>query len=442
MRTEFFLLIIFLLTGSGFFLRHVLKFHLSLVDCVIPFFTALLAMLIALQLRSFPEAIIFLLATIGQFTSFILVSRLRQKGSFFWHALASLGANGTWYMTMRIINNAQAYWMLFIIFIAGIIAGRLLGVNWAKYIENKFHLKADATRDPRMSPEQRWHYIKKEWVFWVLTSALVIDIVYSGFNLTADQTKSLLVVVGLGFLQNLFYALNTRAANRSDNWYIAVTGILSGITFYISAAYLFSKDMPMALLIPYVLSTSLGSTIGAFFSMIIEWARKLKPDAHLGKKTGGEFKTSENKKLEFPWKERLPYSIIIILAVTWLFFQEPLFKLLGYPLNSLRFPLSVVTGKVPRIIIILTATLLFLLDTALHTLTSRAGNRNHTGYHITTLIPKGLVDFFKSSYMALNDRIPDIVPVAVLASCLGSLFGKDIAEYIEKRLQARMDETN
>ena len=47
--------------------------------------------------------------------------------------------------------------------------------------------------------------------------------------------------------------------------------------------------------------------------------------------------------------------------------------------------------------------------------------------------------FFKARYLALNSNIPDIIPVAILAGCLGSLWGKDISERIERWLQAKMD---
>ncbi|HLD34990.1 MAG TPA: hypothetical protein VJB62_03950, partial [Patescibacteria group bacterium] len=49
------------------------------------------------------------------------------------------------------------------------------------------------------------------------------------------------------------------------------------------------------------------------------------------------------------------------------------------------------------------------------------------------------VDFSKMGYLALNSRIPDMVPIAILAGCLGSLFGKDVSERVEKWLKARMD---
>jgi hypothetical protein len=213
-----------------------------------------------------------------------------------------------------------------------------------------------------------------------------------------------------------------------------VAGLLSGVTFYINAAYLISHQMPIQLIVPYVLSTVLGSVTGAFFSMIIEYVSKLAPDSHLEKPA-----QKEEKKNRTWVGKQLPYVVIMILALAWIFCQEPIFKFFDYSLSPLKFPIAVVTVELPRIVILLIAALIFLLDSALHTLVSRAGNRNHVGYHIATLIPKGLADFSKVSYIARNDKIPDLVPIAVLAGCLGSLFGKDISERIEKWLQARMD---
>src|SRR3989344_74001 len=400
----------------------------------IPFFFFVLGVMVATQLRDFYEAVVFLIASIGQFTAYVFVSRLRQRGSFFWHAIAGLAANGMWYATSHILSASRAYWMLFAVYVAGLIAGRLFGVGLAQYIEKKYQLKGDATRDDRLAPGKRMDYIRREPMFWVLTIGLTAYTLYGYSYFTPAIATSLLIVVGLGILQNFFYAVNTRASQRGHNWYIAVTGILSGITFSVSAVYLFSKGMPAALFIPYTLSTALGSTMGAFFSMIFERAKKLRPDTHLE-----EIKRTNVKTMAEVWRERLPYVSIFIFMGAYILLQEPLFRLMGFGVSQLVFPVSAVTKPIPRLIILLTATILFFLDTALHTLTSRAGNRNHTGYHISTLVPKGTVDFLRVSYLALNDRIFDIIPVAVLAGCLGSLYGKDVAERIERWLQARMD---
>lgn len=420
------IIFVLLLTScSGFFLKSILKFEVPKINCWLPFVCVFLGIVISANLRSFNEAMTFFLAAIAQFTAYVFVSRLRQRGSFFWHVMAALASNGAWYATMHILKKSEAYWMLFFPYIIGLVAGRISGVVWAQYIEQKFDLKADATRDDRLAPGKRLGFLAKEWTFWSLIGGLLFYTVYSGFVFETAMFQSLLIVIGLGVLQNFFYAVNTRASARGNNSYIAFTGILSGITFYINAVYLFSHHMPWVLVVPYVLSTVLGSATGAVCSMIFEYITRSQPDAHLN---SGAKKSS-----------RKPYLVIVSLAVIWIFFQEPIFRFFGWTVADLKFPLSIVTIKMPRILVILTAALIFLLDTALHTLTSRAGNRNNTNYHVATLIPKGLMDFCKVSYIAQNDKIPDIVPIAVLSGSLGSLYGKDIAEKIERWLQARMD---
>ena len=417
---------VILLSGSGFFLKHRLGFNVSAANCFTPLLFTLTAVAAATQLRSLQEAVIFYTAALIQFFVFILVSRFRQRSSFFWHVMAALGSNGAWYVLGGVLSSSGAYWMLFILHVLAIVAGRTAGVIWAQYIEQKYELKADATLDDRLAPGQRWLYIKKEKTFWVLVFGLFAYIVYGAFGLTAAVFQSVLIVIGLGILQNFSYSLNTRAAQRGNNTYIIWTSLFSGITFLLSATYLFSKGMPLVLFVPYLLSTTLGSATGALCSMFIEWASKLKPDEHLESKASRKVNNR-------------PYMAISVLAVAWILFQAPLFRLLGWSVEPLKFPISAVTMELPRFLIMLTASLVFLFDTALHSINSRAGSRNHSGYHVATCIPKGLIDFAKVSYIAQNSRIPDIVPIGVLAGCLGSLYGKDLSQKIERWLQAKMD---
>jgi hypothetical protein len=281
-----------------------------------------------------------------------------------------------------------------------------------------------------MEPGKRMQYIMNEKTFWALVLALVFYIAYGYVNFEEKMFTALLIVIGLGVLQNFSYALATRAGQRGNDWYIATAGVAAGITFYISATYLFSKGFHLQLFLPYVLSTSLGSATGAFSSMIIEWTMKLAPDTHLEK---------DRKQNNDRWHQK-PYVFILLLAGVWITIQEPLFRYFGMEINKLTFPLiKFDSDDISRIIIVLVAAVFLMLDSALHTITSRAGNRNHTPYHIVTCIPKGLADFFKVSYIELNKNIPDIIPVAVLAGCLGSLYGKNISERVERVLQSRMD---
>ncbi|MDP3953798.1 MAG: hypothetical protein Q8Q06_00070 [bacterium] len=429
--TEVIILLLFLVSASGFALKYLLKFNTGISNCIYPVSFTILGIIFATQLQgiSFVEAITFLGAAIAQFIAFVVVSRSRQRSSFTFHTFASLASNGSWYITLNILDRANAYWPLFLLHIAGIIAGRTVGVIWSQYIEKKLGLISDATKDARLAPGQRLRVFMAEKTFWALALLLVIYVVYAGFNFSADANTSIAIVIGLGILQNFFYALTTRASQRGNNWYIVITGLAGGLVFYVSVAYLFSKDMTMALFIPYTLSTTLGSVTGAFLSMIIEWTLGIKPDEHLKEKT-------KNKQT----KSKTPYIVVLGMASIWIIFQGPILKYFGYTQTTIVSPLPFFgEDTLPRMIIMLIASVIFLFDSAIHTLVSRAGNRNHAGYHVSACIPKGLFDFYKLRYISLNAHIPDIVPVAIIASCMGSLYGKDISERIEKWLQARMD---
>jgi len=424
----FLIVILFLSATSGLILKLLSDRNIKTSSWSIPIITVLIGIVVSIYLRSFSEAITFFAAAIFQFAAFVFVSRLRQRGSFFWHTIAALASNGAWYLTIHVIKISDAYWLLFILYILGLISGRLTGVIWAQYIESKYKLTADATRDERLAPGKRLALIGKEKTFWTLIISLTGYMVYGYLGFEISMFKSMAVVIGLGLIQSFFYAISTRASARGSNWFIVTSGLLGGLAFYVNAAYLVSNNVPVQLVIPYVISTVLGSTTGAFFSMIIEYMAKLGPDSHI-----------DNRVKQKSSNQKIPYLVILSLGTVWIFFQEPVLNFFGYSQSQLKFPVSIVTIELPRTFIILAVSFIFMLDNALHTLTSRAGNRDHTGYHITTLIPKGLVDFLKISYIAQNPSIPDLLPVALLSGCLGSLFGKDISEKIEKCLQARMD---
>lgn len=428
-HTEILLFMVFMAGLSGFFLNYRLNFKVTLGNRLTPLISIAIGVGSAYILPDFGKGIIFFTAAVAQFISFVFVSNLRQRGSFFWHAMASLASNGTWYITLHILKGGGVYWMYLFPFMAGVIAGRTIGVLWAQYVIKKFDLKADATRDDRLVPGKRLRFVAIEPIFWVLTASLLCYTLYGFLSFESALRNSLLVVIGLSVLQSLFYALNTRAVQRGNNKYIALTSIASGVMFYVNAVYLLSQNMPFVLFIPYMISTTLGSTLGAFFSMIIEWKAGISPDQHL-----------ENKPKTASVKSNAPYFVMAALALVWILANEQIFAFLGYEVSQLKFPFPIQGfDSLPRILIICSASLIFFLDSSLHTVTSRAGNRNHAGYHVSACLPKGAVDFSKLGYLALNSKIPDIVPIAILAGCLGSLFGKDVSERIEKWLKARMD---
>lgn len=434
----------FVLGSSGYILKYLVtrypveKFNPSLINTKLPLYTAFFGILASTQLRDFHEASLFLLAAIAQFMAFVFVSILRQKGSFFWHSVANFFSHGTWYMVMGILSASQTYWMLFILYLAGIVGGRIAGVNWANFVVAKYNLKSDATRDPNIAPGQRLNYLKREPTLWFLIFGLIAYIIYGSLSFDPDLNKYLRWLIGLSIAQYFISAISSRAAQRGHNWFIAIASLFAGSIFVIQTVILFSKNMPIELFIPYVFASTLGSATGAFVSMIIEYKKKIRPDEHI--KKAGEQK---QKALPIPeWKKRLPYAVILPLVIIWIFSTDIQIKILGLfglTISELKFPISIVTTPMPRIFILLTATVIFFLDNALHTVTSRAGNRNHTGYHVSSLIPKGFIDFFRVSYLSMNTHIPDIIPISIMSACLGTLCGKDVSERIELWLQARMD---
>jgi len=381
-------------------------------------------------LRNMAEAGLFLGAATAQFIAFVFVSRFRQRGSFFWHAMASLFSNGAWYLTIHVFKELDSYTLLIVPYLAGIITGRTIGVLWAQYIEQKFHLVADVTRDAKLAPGKRLQYIVREKMFWMIGGALILYIVAGSLFFSGDTLHDLYVVVVLGIGQNFLYTLDSRASQRGNKTYIILAGIPAGAVFYVFATYLFSKGVPLVLLAPYMLSTALGSTTGAIFSMVMEWTHRIMPDAHVND-------PHAYKRIQ---QSIVPRIIIIGLVVLWAFYSETVLHILGYVATTLVLPFPVVAHmQIPRVFVILSVAVLFFLSQSLHTVMSGAGNRDNVKYHVFSSVLYGLFGFFVLKYIAQNASLPDILPVAVLAGCLGKVYGRTVSEFIEIKLAARMD---
>lgn len=433
------------LSLSGFYLKHFLYFDVSLGARIMPFAAILVGVVLSTGLRDFTEAVVFLSAATAQFLAFVFVSRLRQRGSFSWHALAALGSNGTWFVTVHILaqalDAASLYPLLVVPYLAGIVGGRLVGAEWAKYIEQTFGLKADPTRDPKLEPGKRLHYIVREKMFWVLFLSLLGYISYGIFTFSSQAMNMLWVVVCLGILQNFFVSLEARARSRSNRNYAVVTSIAGGTIFFVTATYLFSKGVPIELFVPYVFSTALGSTLGAFFSMLLEIRFRISPDGHVVIASAErERKTETNTKSTSGKFTTLLAIGVAGLALAWLFMNEALLQLFGQPITDLVLPFPIpFVENIPRELVMLLIAPVFFLKNALHAIMSSAGSRNHAGYHAVSCVLVGTFDFFVLSYLALNAHILDIIPLAVFVGALGTLCSMLIREFIEKKLQAVMD---
>lgn len=422
--------VVLLASLSGPMLQRVFKYD-RIEGWSYSFFSVLAGLIFsALFLRSMSEAVLFLGAATAQFAAFVFVSRFRQRGSFFWHAIASLASNGTWYLTIHAFKELDSYTLLLVPYLAGIVTGRTCGVLWTQYIEDKYKLVADATRNEKLAPGKRLHYIMREKMFWIISGALAMYVLAGSFLFSSDTVHDLFLVVALGIGQNFLYTLDSRAGQRGNNTYIILAGIPAGAVFYVFATYLFSKGVPLILLLPYMLSTALGSTSGAFFSMVIEWTHNMKPDSHVhDPQAHGQKKQS--------W---LPQAVIVMIVMLWAWYSEAILRVFGYAATVLSLPFPILERmQIPREAVILVIAALFLLGESLQTLVSRAGNRDHVTFHVVTCLLRGFVGFFVLKYISENASLPDILPVAVLAGCLGKLYGKTISEFIEIKLAARMD---
>ena len=137
------------IVNTDFYMRWIVLTRLRVESkYVIPIIALIAGVIACTQLRNFTEALLFLVAAFAQFVAYVFVSRLRQRGSFFWHVVASLASNGTFYAVMSILHQGGTYQLLILPYLAGLIAGRTSGVLLAQYVEQRYKLEADATRDP------------------------------------------------------------------------------------------------------------------------------------------------------------------------------------------------------------------------------------------------------------------------------------------------------
>ncbi len=248
--------------------------------------------------------------------------------------------------------------------------------------------------------------------------------------------QDVLIVTCLGFLQNGIYAFNTRLANRNHPGWPVVTGLLAGIVFVVHWTYLLRFTqvggiMPLALLLPYTVATVTGSNVGALLSMILEgWLGLNKPDAHVK-----EGKGYANVR----WHNRLLIAVAVFCGV-YILWSGPILGALGLEVHAIVLPFPFFEGSdFARAAAMVFGGFIFFANNITHTLSSRAGNRNHAPYHAMTCLLHGLVTFWMGTFVILNARFLDLIPVAALGSAAGQLYAQKFSMWMEKRLVSVMD---
>lgn len=377
-----------------------------------------------------------LLAQTVLFAAFVSVSRMRQRKSAFLHALASVASNGSWFLVMFVLAGAyvhaeqtlhggaltREFAGLLVASVAGILAGRLVGVQWMQFVERRFSVRTDSVGSPTLA-----------WLDARTVPALMgvlVAMVAAYYDYHFAPWRDVLIVTTLGFLQNGVYAMNTRLANRDHPGWPVVTGLLGGAIFVVHWTYLIGYSetgglMPLTLLIPYTVATVAGSNVGAMVSMLHENLLGIKADTH---------RTNSALYASVAWHRWLLVGVAS-LCVIYLSWSTEILLFFGLAAHAISVPFA----ELGRPLALLFGAAMFFANNITHTLSSRAGNRNHAGYHAITCLIHGATTFFMGAFVILNAQFLDLIPVAALGSATGQLFAQRVSLWMEKRLESVMD---
>lgn len=386
----------------------------------------------------------FFLAQTLLFASFVCVSRIRQRKSLFLQALASTGSNGGWFLAMQVlagaylaqrtgIANAESLGLL-VAAIAGTLGGRLVGVQWMMWVEKRWQVRTDSVGSSSLRRLDQWTQPALRAIFFATFGGYAVAAFVFGVVSIVDVG----IVMVLGFFQNGIYTINARFANRNHPGWPVVTGLLAGVVFVIHWTYLIGYTqtggfMPLSLAIPYTVATVYGSNSGAVLSMIFEKLLKIDADAHVLK--GDAYKNVS-------W-HRIVLIATAVLCGAYLITNGYLFTLLGVAAHTIVLPFTLFVGtELERPVSLLLGGCVFFVNNITHTLSSRAGNRNHAPYHAVTCLIHGLMTFGTGTFVVLNAHFLDLVPVAAFGSALGQLFAQKLSMQAEKWLVSVMDVSN
>jgi len=350
--------------------------------------------------------IILMAVCFMQNVSFVLVSRSRNRNNPYYHLATAISSNGIWFIVFAQLVPKDLSTDLLIPFIGGTTLGSLFGASVAIKVEGFFKLTAGATEvTGDIQKRSIWNILMHYSPFMLLG-------IMGIFSISLTNTPMLAIMVtGLAYIQNTIFGMSSRAKNRNGKMYMLLTAVASGLISLLMLKILFARDMPMELLIPYVIGTVFGSLSGARISISIERVLGLVPDGHVGEKK------QQGVSAYSLWGYRVLLSTLLVLS-TYQFTQSS------------------------DTVIFLLVAILFLAQNVTYALASRASNRNIMNYHLIFRIISGLVWFllYKELLVLLRSAsyFEAAVP-AIVGMTLGSLFGWTIGQKIEAKIGAVMD---
>jgi hypothetical protein len=385
----------------------------------------------------------FLLAQTLLFMSFVCVSRIRQRKSLFLMALASVGSNGGWFLAMQIlagaylaskqgIVDAQSIGVLMAA-IAGTLVGRLVGVQWMTWVEKRFQVRTDSVGTPTL----KWLDAHTQPALRVIFFGTLAVYGVLHFVTGVVSIVDVVVVMTLGFVQSNVYTINTRFANRDHPGWPVLTGLLGGVVFMVHWTYLIGYTqsggfMPLVLMIPYTVATVYGANSGAVLSMMLEKMLGIEVDTHKKSAAKDAFK-------QVTWHKPVLIGIALVCGV-YLVTSGYVLAMIGATAHTISLPFTLFAGtQWERPAALFMGGLVFFLNNITHTLSSRAGNRDHAPYHAVTCVVHGVVTFATGTFVVLNAHFLDLVPVAAFGSAAGQLFAQKWSMGMEKWLSSVMD---
>jgi len=364
-----------------------------------------------------------------QVLAFVFVSRSRNRSDDRYHALAAIGSNGVWYLTFNSVffyslfaavrpEDGSIPYGLFVPFAIGTIGGGLFAAYYSQKIEQWMELHAGPKTKSDIENQilkelfvgQLQEIRKRRWLYFGLLSVAL------WFLGTADTPETVAWFMLLAYGQNIAFALGSRARNRNSALYIVLTTILGTLALFFVWRVLIVQGMPLELFAPYTAATVLGSITGARISMMIERFFGIKPDDHVHEESGEDKKkrvAERTRRENMLWRVICAAGLVAMLATPFL------------------TNLSIV-----GLTLVLVAA---FLNSGVHILASRAGNRNNLPYHFVTRLFWGFGWFFLTAAAVYYEMSFAILAPYMLGSVLGNLFGYICATYVEKKLCAVMD---
>jgi len=149
-------------------------------------------------------------------------------------------------------------WYLFAPYVTGTMLGSITGTWVSKRIETALKSSWDA------------HVVEKGSAPWPIFEAFVAFSLFGPYVLFFEPTAFAALVFAAALAQNCAFALISRARQRKHEGYIEWTSVFSNGIWFLTLGVLVVGQMEIALLIPYVVGTAVGSLLGQGIAMRIE----------------------------------------------------------------------------------------------------------------------------------------------------------------------------